>query len=190
MPDWWRLHAEPESIADVQVEIRMVQRGWMHHLKSQFGITFDPEEDGVHGTRIDLFWDHPYNHAVFLDGPHHDSLHQANLDELVTLALERWGITVQRIPYDPPTSKEEEKLVYGRICDEIEATLRLIESRRKRWLPVTPLLLETSRLRNGRSARECGRNRLKESCSAPTATSRSRPSCATTAGRTLGCQNF
>lgn len=145
MPDWWRLYAEPESVADVQVEIRITQRGWWRHLRSQFGVEFAPETDRVHGTRIDLFWDHPYNHAVFLDGPHHDSLHQAKTDELVTEALERRGITVQRIPYDPPGNSQEEKdLVYGDICDEIEATLKFIESRRKHGLPVTPLLLEAS----------------------------------------------
>ena len=145
MPDWWRLHAEPESVADVEVEIRITQRGWWRHLKTQFGMEFDPETDGVHGTRIDLFWDHPYNHAVFLDGPHHDSVRQGKMDDLVTEALERRGITVQRIRYDPPRSKREKRLVYGRICDEIEATLRFVESRRKRGLPVTAVILEASK---------------------------------------------
>ena len=124
MPDWWRLYAEPESKADVKVVCEMVRRGYGQHLKSQFPMEFDFEKDGVHGTVIDLFWDHPINHAVFLDGPHHDSVHQARIDELVTEALERRDITVQRIPYEPPRSKREKKLVYARICDEIEAALK------------------------------------------------------------------
>lgn len=130
MPDWWRQLAEPESVADVAVLCEMVNRGWGRRLKSQFGFEFNPETDGVHGTRIDLFWSHPYNHAVFLDGPHHDSVHHAKIDALVTEALERRGVTVQRIPYDPPKSKREKRLVYGQICDEIEATLRLIVATR------------------------------------------------------------
>ena len=124
MPDWWRLYAEPESRADVEVVCEMVRRGYGRCLKSQFPMEFDFEKDGVHGTVIDLFWDHPINHAVFLDGPHHDAVHQARIDELVTKALERRGITVQRIPYEPPQSKREKRIVYGRICDEIEATLK------------------------------------------------------------------
>jgi len=126
MPDWWRLYAEPESVADVEVEARMVQRGWIRSLHSQYGFEFDPERDGVHGTTVDLYWGHPYNHAVFLDGPHHNSVHQAKIDGLVTEALERRGITVQRIPYDPPRTKREKNVVYERICDKIEAALKEI----------------------------------------------------------------
>jgi len=124
MPDLWRLHAEPESVADVEVICEMVRRGHGWFLKSQFPFEFNPEEDRVHGTVIDLFWDHPINHAVFLDGPPHDSVHQARTDDLVTQALERRGITVQRIPYNPPRSKREKRLVYSQICDEIEAALK------------------------------------------------------------------
>jgi hypothetical protein len=124
MPDWWRRYADPESVADVEVVCEMVRRGYGRGLKSQFPFEFDSEEDGVHGTVIDLFWDHPINHAVFLDGPVHDTVHQARIDDLVTQALERRGITVQRIPYDPPRSKREKRIVYGRICDEIEAALK------------------------------------------------------------------
>lgn len=113
-------------------------------MKTQFKVKFDLETDGVQGTTIDLFWDHPFNHAVFLDGPHHNQLHQANIDEFVTEALEKRGITVQRIPYDPPRSRHEKRLVYSWICDEIEAALRFIEGKRK---------TETDRL-NGRSKNE------------------------------------
>jgi hypothetical protein len=123
MPDWWRLYARPESVADVEVVCEIVRRGYGRHLKSQFPMDFDPERDGVHGTVIDLFWDHPINHAVFLDGPVHDTVHQARIDNLVTQALERRDITVQRIPYDPPRSKREKRIVYNWICDEIEAAL-------------------------------------------------------------------
>ena len=124
MPDWWRRYTERESRADVEVICEMIRRGYGRYLKSQFPMKFDFEKDGVHGTIIDLFWGHPINHAVFLDGPPHNSVHQARIDELVTEALERRGITVQRIPYDPPRSKREKRLIYQRICDEIEEALR------------------------------------------------------------------
>jgi len=124
MPNWWRLHAEAESVADVEVLCMMVNRGYGRHLKSQFPIEFNFEKDGVHGTIIDLFWDHPISHAAFLDGPPHESVHQARIDDLVTQALQKREITVQRIPYEPPRTKRERRIVYGRICDEIEGALR------------------------------------------------------------------
>ena len=133
MPDWWRLHVESESRADVAVVCEMIRRGYSRGLKSQHPMKFDPEKDGVHGTIIDLFWDHPINHAVFLDGPRHDSVHQARIDDLVTEALEKRGITVQRIPYDPPRSKREERLVYSRICDMIEEALLVTREERFGW---------------------------------------------------------
>jgi len=124
MPDWWRMHAKPESEADVDVVCEMVRRGYGRGLRSQFPIKFDHENDVGHSTVIDFCWDDQIIHAVFLDGPPHDSVHQGRIDDLVTEALERRGITVQRIPYEPPRSKHEKRIVYGRICDEIEAALK------------------------------------------------------------------
>ncbi|MFQ6095958.1 MAG: DNA repair and recombination protein RadA, partial [Candidatus Bathyarchaeia archaeon] len=124
---WTGIPSEPESRADLEVLKEMIVRGYGRGLNSQFGVEFNPEKDGVRGTTIDLFWDAPINHAVFLDGePVHNKKHQAEIDNLVTEALQRRGIKVQRIAYKPPLTKKETK----RIADEIE---RALKEARKEW---------------------------------------------------------
>jgi len=126
-PPWTGIRSEPVSNADVEVLQEMVARGYGRGLKSQFSMELDPEVDGVHGTTIDLFWDAPVNHAVFLDGePVHSGKHQAETDKLVTRALRKRGITVARYRYTPPLTKTERK----RIADEIEQALKEKEAER------------------------------------------------------------
>lgn len=78
--------------------------------------------DGVEGTRIDYYWNPPYNYAVFLDGePIHGKDRQSERDELITKALEKRGIRVDRFSYRPPLTKRRKI----EIVDQIEETLNL-----------------------------------------------------------------
>jgi len=103
----------------------------LYYYTEPFQVVVDPMAGG--GTTIDLFWDAPVNHAVFLDGePVHSGKHQAETDELVTRALRKRGITVARYRYTPPLTKTERK----RIADEIEQALKEKEAERQRRSPL------------------------------------------------------
>jgi hypothetical protein len=107
------------SNAEESIFSELQRRGLTTSLTTQKGFEFNLELDGVHGTEVDDYWGSPYNYAVFIDGPHHLKLRQERKDELITKALERRGIKVDRFLYKPPLRKKR-KL---EICKKIEAVL-------------------------------------------------------------------
>jgi len=115
--DWMKVSV---SNAEIQLFVELQRRGLTRHLETQKGFSFIREVDGVLGTIIDFFWNHPYNYAVYLDGPHHKKYAHERRDDLITEALERRGIRVDRFDYTPPLRKRRLK----EIADQIEETLK------------------------------------------------------------------
>lgn len=107
---------------DIQIELqaRGRERAQLDYMETQFGLEFDPHAEGVSGTVIDFFWHLPFLYAAYIDGIQvHSSLHRQTKDELITIALQRRGCTVDRFRYKPPLPKWH-KL---EICDSIEKRL-------------------------------------------------------------------
>lgn len=120
------------SNAEIDIFYDLRRRKLVRGLTRQHPFVFDLKKDIVAGTTIDLFWGtleiRPY-YAVFIDGVAvgktgvpklHLRAHQERRDELVTTALERRGIHVDRFQYEPPLRKWR-KL---EICDAIETVLK------------------------------------------------------------------
>ena len=107
------------SNAEIQLFIELQRRGLTRYLETQKGFRFIEEVNGVLGTIIDFFWNQPYNYAVYLDGPHHKKYAHERKDDLITEALKKRGIKVDRFEYDPPLRKRRLK----EIADQIEETL-------------------------------------------------------------------
>lgn len=116
---WKQRMQVPVSQAELDVFIELQRRGLTDHLETNKGFEFNPEQDRVHGTVPDLYYNHPYRYAVFLDG---EKVHRGNRldkDELITKALERRGIRVDRFRYRVPLPKYRKM----EICDKIEGAL-------------------------------------------------------------------
>lgn len=120
------------SNAEIDIFYELRRRKLVRGLTRQHPFVFDLKKDIVAGTTIDLFWGtleiRPY-YAVFIDGVAvgktgvpklHLRAHQERRDELVTAALERRGIHVDRFQYEPPLRKWRKI----EICDAIEAVLK------------------------------------------------------------------
>lgn len=118
----WRQKIRSTSNAELDVFIELQRRGLTTHLETGKGFKFDPEVDGVHGTTIDFYWNLPHLYAAFLDGNKVHRGRQMDKDELITEALERKGLRVDRFRYRVPLSKRRRT----EICDRIERVLRSI----------------------------------------------------------------
>lgn len=119
----WRKYATPVAVAELKLLIILSKRKLCRYLHTQQGFTFDREEDGVAGTFVDFYFG-PYFYAVFLDGEQiHTKNRQQIKDELITKALERKGITVDRFMYKPPISNVR----LHAIADKIEETLKTLK---------------------------------------------------------------
>jgi len=115
----WKERIGPVAVFEEDVFIELQRRGLTDFLETQKGFYFDFEVEGVYGTRVDFFYNHPYRYAVFLDGPLHLKSRQIDKDELITKALERRGLTVDRFAYERPSNKRKTE-----ICDRIEQNLK------------------------------------------------------------------
>ncbi len=108
------------SNAEYTIFQELQHRGLTTHLITQYGIELDPDKDHVYGTRIDFYWTHPHNYAVYIDGNEaHSSRRQLNRDNNITQALERRGIKVSRFLYRTPLRKTR----LTQIVDRIEHVL-------------------------------------------------------------------
>jgi len=110
------------SVSNAEIELlkELQRRDLTRHLETQKPFEFIWQVEGVHGTTIDFYWNHPFNYAVFLDGPVHMKYLHERRDLLIDRALMRRGITVDRFSYKPPITKKRLK----EIADQIEETLR------------------------------------------------------------------
>ena len=109
------------SGAEILILEELQRRGLTRYLETQKPFSFIFQVEGVQGTLIDFFWNHPFNYAVFLDGEKvHSGRIREERDELIVKALERRGIHVDRFRYKTPISKRRIK----EIADQIEETLR------------------------------------------------------------------
>jgi hypothetical protein len=120
------------SNAEIDIFYELRRRKLVKGLTRQHPFVLDLKKDIVAGTTIDFFWGtpeiRPY-YAVFIDGVAvgktgvpklHLRAHQERRDEMVTAALERRGIHVDRFQYKPPLRKFRKI----EICDAIEAALK------------------------------------------------------------------
>ena len=122
----WKRRIREVSNAEIALLIELQRRGLTRCLETQKGFKLDPEADGVHGTVVDYFWNAPYNYAVFLDGAAvHVKRRQSERDELITKALQRRGIKVDRFMYKSPIRKRRLR----EIADRIEQTIKEMNSR-------------------------------------------------------------
>lgn len=120
------------SNAEIDIFYELRRRGLVGGLTRNHPFVFDLKKDIVAGTTVDLFWGVPEinpHYAAFIDGcavgktgvpKLHLTSRQQRRDELVTAALERRSIKVDRFPYTPPLRKWR-KL---EICDKIEERLK------------------------------------------------------------------
>jgi len=108
------------SSAEIEILKELQRRGLTRLLETQKPFDFIWQVEGVHGTIIDFHWSHPFNYAVFLDGPVHLKYSHERRDELIDRALEHRGIKVDRFEYKPPITKKRLR----EIVDQIEETLR------------------------------------------------------------------
>lgn len=110
------------SNAEVMVFTELQRRGLTTHLNTQYPFVFDPNKELVYGTTIDFYWHHPHRYAVFIDGKAvHLRSRQERRDELVTAALEKRGIKVDRFLYRAPLRKRRLK----EIVEKIEGVLNV-----------------------------------------------------------------
>ena len=120
------------SNAEIDIFFELRRRKLVRGLTRQHPFVLGLKEDIVAGTTVDFFWGTPEispHYAVFVDGVAvgktgvpklHLRAHQERRDELVTAALERRGIHVDRFQYGPPLRKWRKI----EICDAIEAALK------------------------------------------------------------------
>lgn len=104
--------------------IRFKNRGLGDCLIRSEPYVLDYEKDNVHGTVFDFYW-YDVFYVGYLDGAQvHKSLIHNRKDDLITMALEKRGFTVDRWRYSPPLTdcRADE------ICGEVEETLRRLRS--------------------------------------------------------------
>lgn len=110
-----------ESNAERDVFIELQNRHLCDGMVTQQPFKFDRVSDGVAGTWVDFFYGPPLDYAAFVD---FDKLHLKNRqwmrDVLVTAALERRGVLVDRFLYRVPLRKGRLK----EICDSIERRVK------------------------------------------------------------------
>lgn len=126
---WFHRRSKPVSNAEEDIQKELQKRGrersQLDYMETQKGFRFDPYKDSVAGTRVDFYWHPPFFYAVYIDGiPVHSSLHRQTKDDLITEALERRGITVDRFRYKPPLTKQRRL----EICSNIIKRLSHLES--------------------------------------------------------------
>jgi hypothetical protein len=119
------------SNAEIDIFFELRHRKLVRGLTRQHPFVLDLKKEFVAGTTVDLFWGTPEispHYAVFIDGVAvgktgvpklHLRARQERRDELVTAALERRGIHVDRFQYGPPLRKWRKI----EICDAIEVVL-------------------------------------------------------------------
>lgn len=122
--DWRQQQRTHVSRAEQDIFIELQHLGRdkakLDYLETQKGFRFDRHKEGVAGTRVDFYWHPPFFYAVYIDGiPIHSSLHRQTKDDLITEALQRRGITVERFRYKPPLPKREKLVICGNIIKRL-----------------------------------------------------------------------
>lgn len=121
MKQLWRRHQHgPVSVAEEKIFTELQRRGLCTYLTTQAPFIFDLKKDIVAGTTVDFLWSNPFTYAVFVDGKQiHLKSRQERRDKLVTAALERRGVRVERFMYNPPLPDYRR----DQICDKIQFVL-------------------------------------------------------------------